>query len=61
MQWFIEKFAVVKATVATQLSSPEFYTQIGIIVVALIVGWALAVYVVKSVRVFREEPKPGVL
>ncbi len=61
MQWFIEKFAVVKATVTTQISSPEFYTQIGIIVVALIVGWALAVYVVKSVRVFREEPKPGVL
>ncbi|MEK9662206.1 MAG: mechanosensitive ion channel domain-containing protein, partial [Alphaproteobacteria bacterium] len=47
--------------VPTQLGSAEFYAQIGVIVVALLAAWALSAFFTNRVRIFREEPRPGVL
>jgi small-conductance mechanosensitive channel len=44
-----------------ELSSPEFYIQIGVVAIAFVVGWFIAAAIVKRVSAFRNEPEPGVL
>ena len=46
---------------ATALTSVEFYLQAGVVAFALVVGWMLGAYILKQVRLFREEPDSGVL
>ena len=45
----------------TILASPDFYIQIAIVLVALPLAWALASYARTHIKIFREEPQPGVL
>ncbi|MFT5181735.1 MAG: small-conductance mechanosensitive channel, partial [Alphaproteobacteria bacterium] len=61
MQWLSERTEAIWRETLTLLSSPEFYAQIGIVVVALILAWALAVYLKSRVKVFRDAPRPGAL
>jgi small-conductance mechanosensitive channel len=61
MQWLIERTKVVWQEAITLLSSPEFYAQSGIVLVALVLAWALAAYCKARVKVFRDAPKPGAL
>lgn len=48
-------------SIATQLSSTEFYVQAGIIALAVVFGWLLGAYILHRVKLFREEPQPGPL
>jgi hypothetical protein len=41
-------------------SGPEFYLQIGLVVLVLVLGWIMAAAIVKRVRVFRGAPEAGV-
>jgi small-conductance mechanosensitive channel len=61
MDWVIERAETIWREVATELSSMEFYVQIGIVAAAAVVGWMLGAIILKRVRLFRDEPKPGVL
>lgn len=61
MQWLTERTKVIWQEAITLLGNPEFYAQIAIIVVALILAWALAAYCKARVKVFREAPQPGAL
>lgn len=45
----------------SQLSSQEFYLQIGFIAGAVVIGWLVAGFIVKRAKIFRQEPPPGVL
>ncbi len=47
--------------VLIQLGTSHFYAQIGIVVAALLLAWVLAGLLTSRVRIFREEPQPGVL
>lgn len=46
---------------AAHLSSPGFYLQIAIVIVALPLAWLLARYLRRRVKIFREAPAPGPL
>lgn len=48
-------------SIATTLSGTEFYVQVGIVAVAVIVGWMLGAYIIQRVKLFRDEPQPGPL
>lgn len=61
MQWLTEQTKVIWQAAITLLGNPEFYAQIAIVVVALILAWALAAYCKARVKVFREAPQPGAL
>jgi small-conductance mechanosensitive channel len=47
--------------IVTDFSSTEFYIQIGIVAFAVVVGWMLGAYILKHVRLFRDEPQTGTL
>ncbi len=61
MNWLIERSEITWQTISAELSSTEFYVQVGIVALALVVGWMLGAYILYRVRLFREEPKPGAL
>ncbi|MDH3739918.1 MAG: hypothetical protein OER92_12040, partial [Alphaproteobacteria bacterium] len=61
MEGLMERTKVIWQEAITLLGSPQFYAQIAIIVVALILAWALAAYCKARVKVFREAPQPGAL
>jgi small-conductance mechanosensitive channel len=61
MDWVIERAETIWREVAAELSSTEFYIQVGIVAAAVVVGWMLGAIILKRVRLFRDEPKPGVL
>ena len=44
---------------AEHLSSPEFYIQTGVVAAALVIGCLAAIYIVRHVGIFREEPAGG--
>ena len=46
---------------AEHLSSPEFYIQTGVVAAALVIGCLAAIYIVRHVGIFREEPAWGTL
>jgi small-conductance mechanosensitive channel len=49
----------IAETSFTYLSSPEFYVQIAIVGVALMVAWAVATFLLTRVATLREPPRPG--
>jgi len=59
MKSLIERAEIRWKAIATELSSTEFYVQVGIVAVAIVAGWMLGAYILKRVRLFRDEPKPG--
>jgi small-conductance mechanosensitive channel len=61
MQRLTEQIEAIWREVLTHLSSFEFYAQIGTVVVALLLAWALAAYFRTRVKIFRNEPQPGAL
>ena len=61
MNSLIEKADNTWASIETALTSVEFYLQVGVVAFAVIVGWMLGAYILKRVRLFREEPDSGVL
>ena len=61
MQWVIERTEAAWRWSVTQVTSPEFYLQLGIVIVALMIGWIVAGYIARHVRIFRDEPQPGAL
>lgn len=61
MKWVIERAEKTWGEVVTELSSTEFYVQVGIVAFAVVVGWILGAYILKHVRLFRDEPKSGAL
>jgi len=48
-------------SVAAYLNDPTLYSQGAIAIVAIVVGWVLATYVISRIRIFREEPTSGAL
>lgn len=61
MKWLVERAETVGREIVTELSSTEFYVQVGIVAFALVVGWMLGAYIIRRVKIFREEPHPGPL
>ena len=61
MYWLTERIEPIWQAVLVHLDSPEFYAQIGVVAVALVLAWLLATYAKNRVRIFREDPQPGVL
>ncbi len=61
MQRLGEWLETVPAAALTLLSSPDFYIQIAIVLVALPFSWGLASYARTRIRVFREAPESGSL
>ena len=59
MEWLTERAAKIQAQVIAELSSQEFYTQAGIVVLALVIGWIIGGIFTSRVKMFREEPQPG--
>lgn len=48
-------------TVADHATDPTLYSQAGIVIAALFIGWVLATYVISRIKIFREEPTSGKL
>jgi small-conductance mechanosensitive channel len=61
MNSLIEKADTTWQSIETALTSVAFYVQLGIVAFAVVVGWMLGAYILKHVRLFREEPDSGVL
>jgi len=61
MDWLIDQLEMIWRETKLELSGPEFYLQIGVVVLALVLGWIVAASIVKRVTVFRDEPEAGVL
>ncbi len=61
MEWLTEWFETISRVALTLLTSPDFYIQIVIVLVALPLAWIIASYARKRLKVFREEPQPGPL
>jgi small-conductance mechanosensitive channel len=61
MDALIEHLEAIWQQILEQVTSLTFYTQIGVVVVALVVGWLAAYLISTRVAFFREEPKAGLL
>jgi small-conductance mechanosensitive channel len=61
VQWIAGRVEAIERIVLTNIGSIEFYSQIGIVVVAVSLAWAMSKFLTVRVRIFREDPKPGVL
>tara|TARA_R110000868_G_scaffold173190_1_gene409279 strand:+ start:8059 stop:9360 length:1302 start_codon:yes stop_codon:yes gene_type:complete len=61
MKSILEWVEIKSRLVYSALSGAEFYIQAGIVVLAAVIGWMLGAYILKRVRLFREEPQPGPL
>ncbi|MBN4073677.1 MAG: mechanosensitive ion channel protein [Gammaproteobacteria bacterium] len=60
MEWLREKFDLVLAKLIEWGASPEFYTQIGLVVLAIIAASILARFARKATPFFQAEPEEGV-
>ncbi len=61
MDALIERGSAIWTQILDQLASPIFYAQIGVVIVALALGWLVARLIARRVKVFRETPQPGLL
>ncbi len=61
MEWLTEWSETAWQEALMLLASPDFYIQIAIVALALPLTWALASFVRKRAKIFREEPQPGPL
>ncbi len=58
---FLANLPAFLSEAANELMSIEFYGQIGLILVAVAPAWIFTRYAVKGLKIFREQPVPGVL
>lgn len=61
MQWLAERIDAAWRSALTYLDSPDFYAQIGIVAVALVLAWAVAAFLRARLGIFRHEPRPGAI
>ncbi|MBT3808550.1 MAG: mechanosensitive ion channel [Rhodospirillaceae bacterium] len=61
MDRVIEQLEAAWRDIVVHLGTPEFYSQIGLALVALVSAWVLTVILKGRVRVFRDVPQPGTL
>lgn len=61
METLRERIDAIWQQTLTHLASPEFYLQIGVVMVALALVWSISGLTTKRLKFFREEPRPGVL
>ena len=61
MDTLIENVQAMWQQTLSHLMSPQVYMQVGVVTAALIVAWLIAGLITTRVKVFREEPQPGVL
>ncbi|MEP4380083.1 MAG: mechanosensitive ion channel domain-containing protein [Alphaproteobacteria bacterium] len=61
MDRVMEQLTMAWDTALVHLGSPEFYSQVGFVITALLVAWVLTFSIKGRVRIFREEPKSGAL
>ena len=59
MNDILDRIEAYLQSLGSQLSSQDFYFQVGFIALAVVAGWMVAGFVVRRARVFREEPQPG--
>lgn len=48
-------------SVADHVTDPTLYSQGGIVIAAIFVGWVISTFVVSRIKIFREEPTTGAL
>lgn len=56
-----QKAATIWQNMLSDLGSPEFYAQIGIVAVALALAWAISTFLRHRLRIFNAEPEPGAI
>jgi small-conductance mechanosensitive channel len=61
MDWLVDQVETIWREVRLELTSPEFYAQIGVVILAFIIGWIIAASIVKRLSIFRTEPEAGAL
>lgn len=61
MNLLLERAEKIWHEIATDFFSEQFYIQVGIVAFAVVVGWMLGAYILKHVRLFRDEPQTGAL
>jgi small-conductance mechanosensitive channel len=61
MERLTKQAEIIWKEMGLHLSSPEFYIQVGVVVVALVIGCIAAVCIVRKVKIFRDQPEAGVL
>ena len=61
MDRVIEELDAVWQNTLVHLGSPEFYSQIGFVVTAVLVAWVLTMSIKARVKIFREAPQSGAL
>ena len=61
MEWLIEPLEAIWREMVLELSGPEFYVQLGVVALAIVIGWVVANYLARHVGIFRDEPKDGAL
>jgi len=61
MDKLTERLETIWRTAYSELSDTDFYLQIGIVALALAIGCVIGAYVIRHVRFFRTEPRPGIL
>ena len=61
MDRVIEQLNTTWEDILVTLASPTFYSQVGFVVVALLVAWVLTMSIKARVKIFRDEPKSGAL
>lgn len=59
MKRMLEWAEATAARIYAELSSVEFYVQVGIVVLAIVVGWVLGAFILRRVRLFQEGAETG--
>lgn len=61
MEALIANAQVMWQQTLSHLASPQVYLQVGVVAATLTTAWLIAGLITTRVRIFREEPQPGVL
>lgn len=61
MEALIANAQVMWQQTLSHLTSPQVYLQVGVVAATLATAWLIAGLITTRVRIFREEPQPGVL
>jgi len=61
MDGLIERAEKIWLEIVTTLISEDFYLQVAVVAVAILIGWMFGAFILQRIRLFREEPGPGPL
>jgi len=61
MDRLTEQLNLAWENILVHLASPTFYSQVGFVIVAILVAWVMTISIKARVRIFREEPTSGAL